>query len=494
LASRVAVDLDQRLRGDLHDTLETMSIVEVDGLETGHVLTVATGDIGLVSRFVSRSLVFLIYATMSICAVTIVLVTLHPSLGVMVAVLLLPYLAIASSFQRQTRSLALEARIKGGDLSALATADVGGARALKALGLEAWSLRRLVAATDQLHGTNMTIQAIRARYLPLLNGYPVLILVAVLWLGSRSMASGKMTVGTLVAFIQYSANMVLPLTSAASHLSSLQLARAASIRLARYLQPSGVKTSAQGVDRLRTRTAGAIHIDNVSYTYPEAEHAALRSVSLTITPGVVTGIVGRSGSGKTTLASLLGGLFQPSEGRILIEGEAIRPRSPTSMPPPVRVLLPPAWLFQGTVHENILLGAPGASLEEAEFAARTAGAHEFICRLPDGYDTVIGKGGLTLSGGERQRLVLARSLLGDPETLVLDDPLSAVDDHTALVIEKALRKARAGRTTILMLQTSRTWDILDQLIVLNDGAVCYAGPPVPGPVAERPVGMAPRTG
>jgi ABC-type multidrug transport system fused ATPase/permease subunit len=222
------------------------------------------------------------------------------------------------------------------------------------------------------------------------------------------------------------------------------------------------------------RVRGAIRFEDVSFAYDEAR-PILHNISLEVEPGKTLALVGPTGAGKTTLAGLIPRFFDPTHGRVLIDGQDVRDMQLASLRAQVSLVPQEAFLFPFTVAENIAYGRPTASLHEIETAARGANAHDFICRLPNGYDTVLGERGATLSGGERQRIAIARALLKDSGILILDEPTSAVDSETEEAVIAALRNLVRGRTTLIIAHRLTTVRHADRIVVMQDGRIVESG-------------------
>jgi ATP-binding cassette subfamily B protein len=221
--------------------------------------------------------------------------------------------------------------------------------------------------------------------------------------------------------------------------------------------------------------SGHVELRDVTLHYEGASHAALSDVSLDVAAGTTVALVGATGSGKTSLVALLGRLYDPTSGAVLIDGADLRGVQLESLRRSIAVVTDDPFLFSATVHDNIAYAREDASREEVIAAARRAQAHEFIERLPEGYDTLVGERGLTLSGGQRQRIAIARALLADPRILVLDDATSSVDASTEQQIKVALREAMAGRTTFVIAHRLSTIALADEIVVLEDGRIAARG-------------------
>jgi ATP-binding cassette subfamily B protein len=310
---------------------------------------------------------------------------------------------------------------------------------------------------------------LQAFYGPFIGFVPQLGLAAVLLLGGRRVVDGSLTLGEFSQFYIYLVMLLGPMRSLGMVLGMAQRATASGVRLFEILDREGAVTGKPGAPPLPPGH-GRIELRDVSFR-------ALRGVSLKIEPGTTVALVGATGSGKTSLVQLLGRLYDPDTGSVLIDGADVRDLDPVSLREQIAIVDDNPFLFSASVSENIgySRGAAGASPAEIELAARRAQADGFIERLPDGYDTRVGERGLTLSGGQRQRLAIARAFLADPRILILDDATSSVDASTEQDIKRALREVMAGRTTIVIAHRLSTIALADSIVVLQDGAVAAHG-------------------
>ena len=296
---------------------------------------------------------------------------------------------------------------------------------------------------------------------------------AVLWVGAREVIGGQLTIGTLLVFVAYLGSLQRHIRGLAAVHPSLQQLSAEVERVHELLRTDPEVMDRPGAPRLG-RARGEIRFDKVSFAY-ETGRPALSEVSLTVSPGETVALVGQTGAGKTTLVSLIPRFFDPTAGRVLIDGQDLRELELTSLRSQVALVLQEPFLFPMTVAENIAYGRADASAEQVEAAARAANAHDFIMALPDGYHTVLGERGATLSGGERQRLSIARALLKDAPILILDEPTSALDAVTEHAIMHAMAALMHGRTTFIIAHRLTTVRHAGRIVVLEHGRIVEIG-------------------
>jgi ATP-binding cassette, subfamily B, bacterial len=296
---------------------------------------------------------------------------------------------------------------------------------------------------------------------------------AVFWLGAEHGLSGELTVGTLLVFLAYLGSFYGPLEEVSYSSTTITEAAGSARRVLEALNAEPeVREAPDAVAVAGVR--GEVAYDGVSFGYDDSRWV-LSDVSFTADPGQVVAIVGATGAGKSTLVSLLPRFFDPDAGRVSIDGHDLRDLTLNTVRSNVSLVLQESFLFPFSLAENIAYGRPGASQDEIEAAARAANAHDFISRLPDGYDTVVGERGATLSGGERQRVAIARALLKDAPILILDEPTSALDAHTEHLLLEALERLMAGRTTLIIAHRLSTIRAADQILVLDNGRIIERG-------------------
>jgi ATP-binding cassette subfamily B protein len=298
-------------------------------------------------------------------------------------------------------------------------------------------------------------------------------MVAVLLLGGRLAIDGRITLGTFLAFSTYMLALTPPVRMLASILTVGQLARAGAERIFDLLDSTPVVQDQPGAPDLVV-PRGEVTFDAVTFGYLSTE-PVLNDFSLTVAPGETVALVGTSGSGKSTVALLLPRFYDAHHGSVRIDGVDVRDVKLKSLREQIGVVFEDSFLFSDTIRSNIAFGRPDASEGEVEAAARAAEAHDFITRLPQGYDTVVGEQGLTLSGGQRQRVALARALLSDPRILLLDDATSSVDARVEEEIHATLRRLLAGRTTLLIAHRRSTLALADRIVVVDHGRVADQG-------------------
>jgi ATP-binding cassette subfamily B protein/subfamily B ATP-binding cassette protein MsbA len=295
----------------------------------------------------------------------------------------------------------------------------------------------------------------------------------ILWVGARYVLAGQMTIGGLWLFLRCLTTLQTHVKTLAAVYPAAQSFRARVDRIIDTLE--AVPEVPERVEaRVLPNLKGRVCFDSVTFGY-EPEQPILRGISLDVAPGSVTAIIGSTGTGKSTLASLIPRFSDPWSGRVMLDGVDVRDLPVKWLRSQVAMVLQEPYLFSWSVADNIAYGRPGATRSEIEAAAKAGNAHEFIQRLPQGYDTILGERGGTLSGGERQRISISRAILKDAPILILDEPTSALDVKTEGTVMEALERLLKGRTTFLIAHRLSTIRHAQQILVLKDGGICEHG-------------------
>ncbi|MEW1902959.1 ABC transporter ATP-binding protein [Streptomyces sp. NPDC086147] len=468
---RLALDVQHDLRTDMYGTITRLDGRRQDELSTGQVVGRATTDLQLI-----QSLLFML--PMTVGNVLLFLI----SLGVMAWLsppLTLVALAVAPALwyiARRSRTRLHPATWHAQQQAALVAGVVDGAvsgvRVVKGFGQEDQETGKIREAGRRLFAGRLRTVRLNSRYTPALQAVPALGQVAVLALGGWLAYKGQITLGTFVAFSSYLASLVGPVRMLAMVLTVGQQARAGVERVLDLIDTEPVVRD--GTKELPADAPATVEFDDVTFAYEDGR-PVLDGFSLEIRPGETVAVVGASGSGKSTVSLLLPRFYDVSRGAVLVGGHDVRELTLDSLRAAVGLVPEDSFLFSDTVRANIAYGAPDATDEQIEAAARAAQADRFIDELPQGYATKVGEHGLTLSGGQRQRVALARAILADPRLLLLDDATSAVDARVEHEIHEALKSVMAGRTTLLIAHRRSTLNLADRIAVLDGGRLADIG-------------------
>ncbi len=381
------------------------------------------------------------------------------------------FIALAS--RRRLFPASWHAQQGSGNVAGIVEENISGVRVVKGFGQEEQEQQRLEAASAALFGSRLRMIRLTARYNPALIAIPSLGVVGVLALGGWLAIRGSITLGTFLAFSAYLFQMSGPVRSLTMMVTLSQEARASAVRVFDVIDSRPVITDKPDAIDLPPDANGIV-FDDVHFGYAPSQ-PVLRGLSLRVEPGETVAVVGASGSGKSTIAQLLPRFYDPASGNIRIGDHEISDLTRQSLRAAIGLVMEDSFLISDTVRANLAYGRPDATDEQILAAAAAAQAHEFIARLPKGYDTVVGEKGLTLSGGQRQRVALARALVTDPKLLVLDDATSAIDPRLEAAIHAALRKVMRGRTTLIIAHRRSTLNLADRIVVLDEGKALDTG-------------------
>jgi ABC-type multidrug transport system fused ATPase/permease subunit len=350
--------------------------------------------------------------------------------------------------------------------------NVSGARVVQAFTRESFNAERFERINRANKEANINANTLSSGLMPVVEFTSALATVAVIWYGGSLVMSDGVTLGVLVAFLTYITRFFQPLRDLMQFYNQVQAAMAGAERVFELLdEPVTLAERPDPVELPSVR--GEVEFRHVSFGY--GGDLVLRDLNLHAQPGQMIALVGHTGAGKTTIASLLARFYDPTSGAVLLDGHDLRDLSFATLRQNVAVVLQENFLFAGTIADNLRYGKLDATDEEIEEAAQAAGAHEFIARLPMGYETPIMERAANLSLGQRQLIAIARAVLADPRVLILDEATSNVDPRTELTLQKALRTLLAGRTSLVIAHRLSTIEAADQILVLEHGVVLERG-------------------
>jgi ATP-binding cassette subfamily B protein len=474
VAGKVSLGVEYDLRTGLFGHLQSLELGFFDHNQTGQLMSRATVDLQAVRFFLGYGLVYILQSVLTIALAGAAMLVLQPDLAI-ISLFPVPFVVyISVRYGQRARPAIQEVQQRIGELTADAEENISGVRVVKAFAREAHQRARFQRSVGRVFEQAMVSARLQARYNPLLGFLPQLGLAAVLLVGGHQVINHKLTVGQFGAFYLYLLMLISPMQTLGQILGLAQRATASGTRIFQLLDRAPRLQSAPGAPPLPAGL-GHVRLEGVELRYEGAGRPALRDVSLDVPAGVTVALVGATGSGKTSVAGLVARLYDPTAGRVTIDGADLREVAVGSVREAVALVSDEPFMFSATVAENIAYARPSATREEIEAAARRAQAHDFILRLADGYDTRVGERGLTLSGGQRQRLAIARALLADPRVLILDDATSSVDASTEQEIKRGLREAMAGRTTFVIAHRLSTIALADLVAVLEDGRIAAYG-------------------
>ena len=469
---KLSLDVQHDLRTELFGSLSRLDGARQDEIHTGQLVGRSISDLNMVQSILSMVPITLGNLALFILSITI-MVVLSPVLTIVTVAVAPALWMIALASRRKLFPASWYAQQQSGDVAGIVDEAIGGVRVVKGFGQEEQEQERLEEASTNLFAARLRMIRLTARYNPALTAIPSLGMVGVLALGGWLAIQGSITLGTFLAFSAYLALMTGPVRTLTMMITIGQEARASVIRVFDIIDSRPAISDKPDAIELPPDAAG-LSFDDVRFGYVPSQ-PVLRGLSLRVEPGETVAVVGASGSGKSTLALLLPRFYDPQAGSVHIGGHDVADVTRDSLRAAIGMVMEDSFLFSDTIRANVAYGRPDATDEQVIAAAQAAQAHEFIVRLPQGYDTVVGEQGLTLSGGQRQRVALARALVTDPRLLVLDDATSAIDPRLEAEIHGALRAVMRGRTTLIIAHRRSTLNLADRIVVLDQGRVADSG-------------------
>ena len=463
---------DLRLR--IYQHLHRLSLRYYDHDRIGTLVSTITSDVATIQDFASSSTLDIVIDLVTIVFMVGLMFWLDWDFT-LIAVAFTPVLLLfVFRFKKALKEATRAVRVRQSEVLSIVQRGLGSIKVTKAFGRQDLELAHLEAASLATVEAALRARKIKSLLSPTVGIVVAICTAIVLWKGTSLIIAGAMTAGALTVYLAYLKMFFKPVKDLASMTSTIAQTAVALERIQNILSADEVIQERPGaIDPGRVR--GAIRFDRVTFGYDRDEQV-LHEVSFDIEPGQVVGIVGSTGSGKSTLLSLLPRFYDPTLGRILIDGVDIADHKVAALRAQIGFVLQDSVLFPGTIRENIAYGRPDAAEQDIIAAARIANADEFIARMPRGYDSLVGEHGNTLSGGQRQRIAIARTVLRNSPILVLDEPTAALDPQSELLVIEALQRLMRGRTVIMIAHRLNTLIGADKIIVLKDGVVAEQGP------------------
>lgn len=470
IAQRVSFDLRNRL----YAHLQRLSFAYHDQTPAGQLISRTIEDVRSVTNFLGGGLIELVQMGLMFVAALAVMYSANARLAAIATLPLIPLVLVTTNFGQKVTHMFYRIDQGLGEITVRVQENVLGAAVVRAFAREQYEVDRFTESNRELYDARLTVIGQWARIMPTTHFLIALGTILILWFGGQMVLHGEATLGEVVAFNSYFMLLGVPARQLVWLVNSGGEAAAGARRLFEVLDTRPAIQSPPNALRLQP-IQGRVTFEHVSFRYPGEPHEALKEVHLDIAPNTVVALIGPTGSGKSTLVHLIPRFYDPTEGRVLIDGHDVRTLDLPTLRRQIGIVLQTSLLFSTTIRENIAYGRPDATEEEIIAAARAAQAHDFILRLPQGYDTEVGERGVTLSGGQRQRIAIARALLMDPRILILDDATSSVDTETEHLIQQALFRLMEGRTTFIIAQRLATVKRADLILVLDQGRIVQMG-------------------
>jgi ABC-type multidrug transport system fused ATPase/permease subunit len=473
LSESVAQSVAHDLRMRTYHHLQGLSLAYYDKHQVSASLSTLTTDIETIQDFASSGTLSILIDLLSVGGMLVLMFWLNWDFA-LIAASVTPFLLwFVSRFKKAVKDATKQVRQNESEIVAVEMQGLESQRVVEAFGtqdLEEARLRKVSRAALQ---SALRARKIKSSLSPIVTVTVAVCTAFVLWRGAALAMAGVMSAGVLTVFLSYLARFFKPVQDLAKMTNSIAQTAVAAERIQAILQTGEVIPERPGA-RIPTFVRGEIAFEHVAFRY-DSEAPVLRDVSFRIEPGQFVGIVGPTGSGKSTIISLIPRFYDPTSGRVLIDGVDVRDYQLQGLRQQFGFVLQDTVLFRGTIRENIAYGRPNATTGEILEAARLANADEFIQRMPYGYQTIVGDRGLTLSGGQRQRLGIARALVRNSPVLILDEPTAALDVEAEERVMEALERLMKGRTVVMIAHRLATLQAADKIIVVKDGSVAEEG-------------------
>jgi ATP-binding cassette subfamily B protein len=466
----------QDLRVQLFSHLQQLSIGFYSRNRAGVIISRLTNDVEALDQLVEDGIATLFQSGLTLIGVVVILFFLDPHLALL-TFLSLPVLAVGAFVFRIASADAYRlTREKIASITGYLQESLSGIRVVRAFGQEPKHIARFNELNDENRAANMTTVSLNAAYFPGVEFLSALVTVEILVIGGIEAINGHTSTGVVFAFIAALNNFFDPIQNLSQLYTTYQSGMAALDKIFELLDEQPDLTDADDAITLPW-VRGELALDHVSFRYGSDEDAAwaLRDIDLVVPAGQTVALVGATGAGKSTFAKLVARFYDPTEGRVMIDGHDLRSVAAQSLRSQLGIVPQEGFLFSGTVRENIAFGRPDATDEEISSAARAVGAEQFIEALEDGYDTQVGERGIQLSAGQRQLLAFARALVADPRILLLDEATSNVDVQTESLIELGMKRLVAGRTAIVIAHRLSTIRHAGRIVVLEHGQIIESG-------------------
>jgi len=470
--SKLTYCIDYDLRTIIYAHLTKLPFSFFDRTQSGQLISRANSDIQAVEWFLTGAPNIFQTVVMFSLALTYML-TMHVKLTLVAMVTLPAVYMLSARMRRVMYPLSWLNQARVAEVTTIADENINGVRVVKSFAAEKRQIELFADSAESLRWARIQEIKLSATFQPFIGALPTVGLTLILLYGGYLIMEGQLTVGALLAFNSYVMMVAMPARMFAMFLMQYERARASARRIYEILdEPIVLDESPDALDLTDPR--GEVEFRNVSFRYHQGPEI-LKNFDLGIEPGDAVAIVGRTGCGKSTITRLLARFYDVDDGTVCVDGHDVRDLSLVSLRANIGMVLDEPFLFSTTVRDNIAYGRPDATLDQVIRSAEAARAHEFIAELPEGYDSVIGERGYTLSGGQRQRIAIARTLLINPQILILDDATSSIDVQIEEEIHRTLRMLMKDRTTIVIAHRMSTILLADRVVLIDGGKIAASG-------------------
>lgn len=463
-----------RMRSDVEDKVHRLPLSYFDKQPRGELLSRVTNDIDNVSQSLQQTMSQLLTSLLTVLAVLGMMLWISPLLALVALVSVPLSMLLTGTVMKRSQGMFVQQWRRTGRLNAHIEETFSGHALVKVYGHQEEAERVFAEENDELYRSSFAAQFVSGLIMPIMMFIGNLNYVLVAVIGGLRVASGSLSLGEVQAFIQYTRQFTQPLAQVASMAGLLQSGVASAERVFELLDAPEEATEGAVPAAPRDQRRGEVRFEHVSFSY-EADQPLIEDLSLVADPGHTVAIVGPTGAGKTTLVNLAMRFYEVDAGRITLDGVDIASMPRSELRSQTGMVLQDAWLFEGTIRENIAYGSPDATEEQILAAARATFVDRFVHSLPEGYDTVIDEEGSNLSAGERQLVTIARAFLSDPALLILDEATSSVDTRTELLLQHAMAALRSDRTSFVIAHRLSTIRDADLILVMEHGAIVEQG-------------------
>lgn len=476
ISSRTSIRFGTDLRTSLFNKIQQLSFSDIDRFSSASLITRLTNDISRIQQVVLMTMRIFLRSPMMLVMALFYVIRINAGLA-MVLLIAIPILGISVYIiLKKGFPLFIKVQEKIDNLNAIVRENLINIRVVKSFVREDFETEKFSEKNVDLQDTVIKASNLIVTIFPLMQFVMNMSIIAILWVGGNKITAGELKVGELISFVNYLMQILMSLMIMSMVIMTIARATASSRRILEVLdtEPS-LQNTQEGLSDKNRIDIGEIEFRNVCFRYSGGETDVLHDVSFRIHPGETIAVVGATGSAKTTMVQLIPRLYDATKGEVLIDNRNVKEYNLNEIHDKVGMVLQKNELFTGTIAENLRWGKPDATQQELEEAARTAQAHDFIMSFTDGYETLLGRGGVNLSGGQKQRLTIARALLRKPKILILDDSTSAVDLTTEQRIRNNLTTLLENTTVLVITQRINTMQAADRIIVLEDGEIDAIG-------------------
>lgn len=478
ISSRTSIGFGTDLRTMLFDKIQDLSFSDIDKFSSGSLITRLTSDISRIQQLILVSMRILLRSPFMLLLAVFFVFKINSQLA-MILVVAIPILAVSIFvILKKAFPFFMIVQQKVDRLNEVVRENLINIRVVKSFVREDFEQDKFKDRSEDLRDMVVRAGNIIVSIFPVMQLVLNLSIIAILWFGGSMVTTGNLKVGELISFINYLTQVLMSLMIISMISMSFARATASSKRIEEVLETDpSLKNTPEGLENKHRITEGRVTFKNVSFKHAGGQNDVLKNINFNINKAETIAIVGATGSAKSTLVQLIPRLYDVTQGEVLIDNINVKNYNTDELHSKIGMVLQNNELFTGTILDNLKWGKPSATMDDVIEATTVAQAHEFIISFSNGYDTILGRGGINLSGGQKQRICIARALLRKPKILILDDSTSAVDTETELKIRNGLQKALAETTVFIITQRVNTMQAADRVIVLEDGKIEAMGTP-----------------